>query len=860
MPAATVTAGSVSVLTDEHGRFSLLLDSGHHTLVITHTGYKRAMQVVHIRTGNSQTIDITLLPAEVLDEVVVLGSRSTAQRSNMNTPVPVDVFSASRLVETGQISLTQMLNVAAPSFNASRELLNEPVTLRGLDPQHVLILLNGVRHHNTAWFYGGGLKGQLGRGSVGNDLNSIPISAIEKVEILRDGASAQYGSDAIAGVINIRLKESTGKTAVHLHAGQYYKGDGEKFSFSVDRGFSLNKKGFLHFAGDYRYQEPTFRGGEYQGTVYKNYPANASHNDSLALKAVDDSIVKERGFNRKAVIDNVGSLKIRSAGLLVNGGYRLSRRTEVFLTANLNQRKVWRDVMYRFPKNQSQVNLALYPDGFQAKSTPTTTDFSTIAGIKGKTRMAAHWEVTTSYGRNSLYTFTFNSNNASQSLMGKDVPTAFYTGRYVYQQLTNNLHLGKKYTVNTTSMNVAAGTEWRMENYYNEIGDSASWFNYDSTGRTQAGAGGIRPQDVVNKSRNVWGAYLDLEAEWADRFLLTVAGRYEYYSDFGGNLAGKLAARYKFSERFLFRASVNNGFRAPSLQQRYNSSTQNGFVRIGGTLLMPAVYGAFPNDHEVTKALGIPSLTAETSINVSSGLTAKLNQRTSLTVDAYWIQIKNRVVLSNPYTRRDNHSLDSILARYPELNAINQVSFFANAINTRTYGIDAVLNGFWYFPKSTFHYTLAVNVNKVRVFGPVQVPKNLPASDVNANILFNRADKAMIEKGQPRNKITFNLNYRKGPLSLILTNIRYGRTTVFHEINPALDQSFSPKILTDLSAHYKLKTWVTIALGANNIFNVYPDRLHYYDNTNNGLLIYSPDASPFGFYGGYYYVGINFDW
>ncbi|MEJ7827474.1 MAG: TonB-dependent receptor, partial [Segetibacter sp.] len=328
----------------------------------------------------------------------------------------------------------------------------------------------------------------------------------------------------------------------------------------------------------------------------------------------------------------------------------------------------------------------------------------------------------------------------------------------------------------------------------------------------------------VDKSRNVLGAYLDMETEWAERFLLAAAGRYEYYGDFGGNLAGKLAARYKLSKRFLLRASVNNGFRAPSMQQRYHASTTNGFVRLGGTLVMPAISGVFPNDHEVTKALGIPSLTAERSINVSGGLTAKVGERTSLTVDAYWIQIKNRVVLSNPYNRRDNKSLDSILSIYPDLNPINQVSFFSNAINTRTYGIDFVLNGVWPFPKSSLQYALAANVNRIKVFGAVQVPGNLPANGVNTNILFNRADKAMTEMGQPRDKIMLTLHYRKRLLGLVLTNTRYGRTTVYHEVSPSLDESFSSKILTDVSVQYKPKSWLTVTLGANNVFNIYPDR------------------------------------
>lgn len=859
LPGATVLLENEKMLTDDDGKFSFRIKAGRYTLRISHAGYQIIEQEIIITGGNTLMTDIIMVSVQELGEIIVVGSRSVIQRSNLNSPVPVDVFSSERLLQTGQISLTQMLNMVAPSFNSSRELLNEPVTLRGLDPQHVLILLNGTRYHSMAWFYGGGLKGQLGRGSVGNDLNSIPFSAIEKVEILRDGAAAQYGSDAIAGVINIRLKKSTGKTSIRLHTGQYYKGDGEKFSFGINRGISFNQKGFVNISADYRYQEPTFRGGEYQGTVYRNYPINATRNDSLIIKAIDDSIIKSRGFNRESVIDNVGTLKIVRGGFLVNVGYSLSQRTELFWTATANQRKVWRDATYRFPKNPNQVNLALYPNGFQAKSNPNTMDISTIAGIKGEIKNNEHWELTSSYGRNTLRSNTTNNNNASQSFMEKDAPTAFYTGKQVYQQLTNNVHFSKKYTSYAKSLNVAVGAEWRVENYHNKAGDSASWHNYDPTGRTQAGAGGNRPQDVVDKSRNVWGTYLDLEAELSDHFLIGAAGRYEYYSDFGGNVAGKLAARYKFSEHFLLRASINNGFRAPSLQQRYHISTQNNFIRIGNTLLTPAISGTFPNDHEVTKALGIPSLTAERTINVSSGLTAKVANRISLTVDAYWIQIKNRVLLSNVYNRRNNKAVDSVLSIYPNLNQIDQVAFFSNAVNTRTYGVDMVFNGLYTFPKSHLRYSLAANFNRTKIFGKIKTPHNVPENATTANMLFNRADKASIEYGQPVHKVVLTTNYHRGPFGVLITNTRFGKTIVFHENSMELDQSFSSKILTDVSVQYKIKSWLTINCGANNIFNIYPDPLKYYQNTNQGIFIYSPEASPFGFNGGYYFVSMSFN-
>ena len=858
LPAATVKLDRQAMFTNEKGEFFFTVKAGSITLTVTHANYRKSEQLITVNEGETKTIVVALEPEEALDQVVLVGTRSSAQRSKLNTPVPVDVFSAKQLQQTGQINLTQMLQFLVPSFNASRELLNEPVTLRGLDPQHVLILLNGTRYHNQVWFFGGALKGQLGRGSAGNDLTSIPFSAIEKVEILRDGASALYGSDAIAGVINIRLKESPGTTAVHLHTGQYYKGDGEKFSFGISHGFLLKKKGFMTLSADYRYQEPVYRGGVYQGTVYTSFPFNATHDDSVRVKAIDDSLIGARGFDRKSVLDNAGTLKSVRAGALMNGAYSLHRHTKLFWTAAYNSRNVWRDAVYRFPKNTSQVNLALFPNGFQARTKANTIDVSTIAGIKGELKNKIRWTITSSYGNNASRYDVSNTNNPSQSFMGKAAPTSFYAGRDVYQQLTNNINLSKTWAPRPAkSVNIAIGGEWRWENYRTGTGEEASWQNYDPTGQKQGGVGATRPEDVVNKRRNMFGAYFDLETEYGDRFLLDVAGRYEYYSDFGGNVAGKLAARYKFSERFMVRVSVNNGFRAPSLQQRYSIATDLVMDRTTGR---PLFSGLVPNDHAVTQALGVPSLTAERTLNLSGGFTSKLGRRNSLTLDVYWIQIKNRVVLSYSFDRYDNKSLDSILRPYTNLSQITQMSFFSNAINTRTYGVDLVWNGFFTFPKSVLRYTLAANGNRTHVFGKIQTPRNLPATDDNTNLLFNRADKANVERGQPREKIILKLQYQKGKLGVDLTNTRFGGVAVWSDTEPGLDETYSPKTLTDMAVHYQVKPWMTLTAGANNVFNIYPDKVRYYENSAQGIYIYNPGASPFGFYGGYYYVGLNFDW
>ncbi|HEV8273629.1 MAG TPA: TonB-dependent receptor, partial [Chitinophagaceae bacterium] len=348
LQAASVSLADKTTLTDQSGSFSISAKPGNYTITITHTGYKKIEQVIKVNNGDIKNFDFEMIPNDQLDEVVLVGSHSIEQRTNLNTPVPIDVFSEKKLVQTGQLGLIQMLNYLVPSFNAGRQDLNEPVTLRGLDPDHVLILVNENRYHNSAFLNNGTPKFSLGRGSVSNDLNSIPFSAIESAEILRDGASAQYGSDAIAGVINIRLKESTGKTTIQSHIGQYYAGDGLKVSLGFNRGFMLKKNGFLNFSADFRYQAPTTRAGEYLATVYKNYPAGSNALDSARIKAEDDAIIKSRGINKKEFSKYNGISQLISSGILINGAYPTGKHSEFFLTGSVNYRENHQAASYRF--------------------------------------------------------------------------------------------------------------------------------------------------------------------------------------------------------------------------------------------------------------------------------------------------------------------------------------------------------------------------------------------------------------------------------------------------------------------------------------------------------------------------------
>ena len=559
----------------------------------------------------------------------------------------------------------------------------------------------------------------------------------------------------------------------------------------------------------YRNQAETSRGATYEGLIYLNYPPDATLQDSINIKQQDDLLVKTRGFNRKAVIDNAGNTKFISKGASINAGFPINDRTEIFLTALVNSRKIDRGTFYRLPRDSSRINYILYPDGVKPRGRSNTADASFIAGVKGKTKNEIHWDLSSSYGINSVRGMSTNSYNETQTLiLGANAQTSFYTGTDLFKQLISDINFSKQFlpTANQIkTLNLAGGAELRLENYQTKPGEEASWKNYDIINYPRFNVSG--PENIVNKSRNVLGAYVELESEFKNNLLFNIAGRYEYYSDYGGNIALKVATRYKLSSKILVRASVNNGFRAPSLQQRYSTN-------IGYTLNArreTIVAGTFPNTHEVVRALNVPLLTAEKTINVGGGFTATILKNVNLTVDAYWIQIKDRIVLSGSFVRIPGDTLDKILEQYPELDAISRVSFFANAINTRTKGIDIVLDGYWSSKGESLGISLAANFNSTSIYGPVKTSDKLETISGSTNTLFNSEDRIRIEKGQPGSKIILSTIYRTGNIKLMIRNTRFGKTMIAPPLSLPVE-NFSSKILTDVSLSYSLKKWATITM------------------------------------------------
>ena len=870
LQAATVSINNKTLLSNINGEFVIPLAPGSYPISITYAGYKKLEQEIKIEAGITTIISFNMIRDESLGQIVVLGSPSSIYRSNMNTPFPVDVVATRDLVKN-QVELSQMLSSTVPSYNSPPQVLgggaqSMPVAIGGLPPDQTLVLLNGKRLHTSSYIY---KVLSIGTGTVGTDINTIPQTAVEKVEVLRTGASALYGSDGIAGVVNVQLKQAAGKTFIDLHTGQYYEGDGETISLGINHGITMNKKGmttgrqgFLNVSAVLDYKADAWRSeGSYTGTVYYNYPPNATKNDSILTKTKDDSTILAGGFDRKKHWQS-GMPQMKNAGILVNGGCPISRNTRSFWTISFNGRETKVDANnYRYPKDKQFVITELYPDGFRTVGIQTTWDVATIAGVEGNTRNGWNWNASATYGANRWKVDLENSNNASQYLLGKNAETNFYCGTTVFQQNTNNFNFNRDFTKKVRGVKLFAlyaGTEFRLENYQMKAGDSASWYNYAPSSPRVGGSQiltGISPENAVNKNRYVVAAYTNLEIEPNNKFLFNLSGRYEYYGDFGGNLAGNLAVRFKLSDHFTLRGSVSNGFRAPGLPQRYYSEVTQRNNRIAAT--QPYQLYTFRNDSKIAIDFGIPSLTAEKSLHFSTGITSKLPGRINLIADYYRIQIRDRIVLSGFFDRGSNVVVDQILTANG-YNEISQVAFFTNAINTITEGLDFSLKGKWKIKRSVLEILLSGNVNHTKLYGDIKKAGKLPDDPVNANQLLNRVERGKIERGHPRSKIIFLVSYNRPKWKFTVNNIRYGKVTRMDLSDSSFDETLSSKIITDISASYKIQKWITVTAGARNVFNIYPDRIKNQENTMNGTMVYFNNFTQFGFSGGYYFMNMSF--
>jgi iron complex outermembrane recepter protein len=761
-----------------------------------------------------------------LDSVVTVGTR-VANRSALDTAVAVDVVSSASLEKIGIGELNQALSTQLPSYNFPRPALNDgtdsvrPATLRGLAPDQTLVLVNGKRRHSASLV---NVNGSIGRGSSAVDLNTIPTLAVAAIEVLRDGASAQYGSDAIAGVLNVKLREASEGGAAEVSYGwretEYTvpvntpaaglgvdvpasgeisreRSDGHVLTLGGWKGFKLGEDGFLTVTAEYKDQQHTERSGF---DVRQQYPLNP-----------DDSY-----FAGESVINRfnawTGEPDLEQFTLLANAGYDMGATTHLYGWASYQDRDTVSAGFYRRALDSRNV-IEIYPNGFLPLIAPTTTDMSVGGGIQFE---MGGWDMDTSlvYGSNEM---DFTIKNTLNRSIGPTSGTSFDAGGFKYGQLVANFSAVKGFDVaNLASpLNVAWGVEARREMYEITAGEPDSYRNGGvllNGSPTASGAQvfpGFRPENEVDEDRTSIAAYLDLEANITDKFLLSGAVRGESYSDFGETLTGKLAARYDFTDMFALRGSIQNGFRAPSLQQQFFQTTSTNFING-----VPFDITTFPVTDPVAQALGAQPLNAEKSQNYSIGAVFRVD-RLNVTVDAYQINVDDRIVLSENLTSAD-------VRNYLEGQGFigsGGGRFFLNGVDTETKGIDIVAN--YSFPETDFgrfDATFGANFNKTDVTAVPDLPQltALPTPPT----LFGRVNVLTYEEGTPKDKFTGSLSWVKGPFGATLRAIRYGEVLV-PSSNAANDYTIDPNTLLDLEGRYTWNERVTVSIGADNLFDEY---------------------------------------
>ena len=796
--------------------------------------------------------------AQELKEVQIVGSRNT-KRTVVNSAVPIDVINVKDVTtQSGKLEINELLQYVAPSFNANKQSGSDgadhvdPASLRGMGPDQTLVLINGKRRHQSSLI---NLFGTKGRGNTGTDLNAIPASAIKRIEILRDGAAAQYGSDAIAGVINIVLNDNIDQVTGAITYGAYNtnaQGEFDPGTANIKNNF-LDETGFGNTLG----QKRNFDGQSLK--VAANYGVAVGKKGGIA-NFTAEYINKEKtlrpGFDFRK---GFGEAAIQGLNLFGNLVVPISDKSEFYAFGGRN----FRDTdAYAFTRNGGErVVESIYPGGYTPRITSEIVDNSIAAGIR--TKYASGWkmDLSNTFGKNLFHYYIKGTLNAS--LVGNS-PTEFNAGGHSLSQNTTNLDFTKNYDSVLNGMNLAFGAEFRTEQFSNFAGEEGSYATYDTAGRpitnpaTQTaptdpisgelrpggsqGFPGYSPANEVKKNRNNVSLYTDAEFDVTDKLLVSTAVRFENYSDFGSTLNGKLAARLKATDNINFRGSLSTGFRAPSLAQVYYNLRFTNFSSGGATEVILS-----SNDSPVTQAFGINKLNEEKAVNGSLGVTASFGAFTA-TVDGYFINVKDRIVLTGYF---DASALNL---------GVSAAQFFTNGVDTKTAGVDVVLAWKKKFGDSNFAATLVGNINHMTI-GDV---KN---GTLDKETFFGEREKAFLLASAPANKFGLNLNYDKKWFNAGLAFTRFSKVELldyqmyedvadygsFADQIKAATDTYNAKIVTDLTLGFKLNKSSKLSIGANNLFNIYPDQQDDWVEAGGYW-----DAVQMGFSGAYYYARLGF--
>jgi iron complex outermembrane receptor protein len=848
--------------TDFNGKYTLTVMDGA-VLVVSFAGY----ETKEVAVNGQKTVDIVLSEGLQLDEVVIVGSRSP-KRTATDTPVPVDIINVKDLANrTGSVEISQILQYAAPSFNATKQSGSDgadhivPASLRGLGPDQTLVLINGKRRHQSSLV---NIFGTRGRGNSGTDLNAIPSSAIKRIEVLRDGASAQYGSDAIAGVINIVLNDNTDGLTGGITYGAYSTavgGDYRQQFIDTQDGWDPT---MTNIDGKNRLDGKDRR---FDGVTTKldlNYGVKIGEDGYINFTT--ELLSKEKtlrpGFSWR---EGYGSAAMDGFSFMVNSMIPVSDNTEVYAFGGRTYRNTNANAFTRgsFADGDNRAVASLYPNGFTPQITSNITDVSVSTGVKHTMENGWNVDFNNTYGKNNFHYYIKNTNNAS---MGNASPTDFDAGGHSLSQNTTGVDFTKYYDDIASGMNFAFGLEYRTENFEIFAGEEASYSLYDINGLAisnpaiqdvavdsngdelpggSQGFPGYSPDNVVDRGRSNIGVYADLEYNTSEKFLVAAAVRYEDYSDFGNTFNFKLASRLKANDKLSFRGSISTGFRAPSLAQLYYNLI---FTNIVGGQSVPSLLSA--NNSTVTKAFGIGALKEEKAFNSSIGFTYSTGGFTA-TIDAYSISVKDRIVLT------DNFDASGLGL------GVDAAQFFANGVDTKTTGIDFVLSY-----KTSLNNNSSMSVGIVGNMNGLKIDK-IHNGSLNEYTFFGPFSQAYLKAAAPDYKVGLNLGYtnRKFNVNAVLTQFSQVELQDFQWVDsPATTAAeaaalyssatdiYEAAMVVDLNMSYEFSNSTTLTIGSNNLFNTYATP--QFDGwTDQGGLA---DSVQMGSDGAYYFARLSF--
>lgn len=819
------------------GDFSINANPGN-VLVFSFVGY--TPKEVTVGTGSLSVV--LEESASILNDVVVVGSRFAKPRTDVDRPVAVDVINAKEIQQSGQVDLGQSIHFTAPSFNAVKFGINDsapfvdPASLRGLGPDQVLVLVNNKRRHKVSFL---SINDGVGKGQVGTDVNVVPSLSLKRIEVLRDGAAAQYGSDAIGGVINMELNDASegGTVSVFTGIGNSkpnldVKGviapekitDGLTYNLAANFGLKMGKKGFINSTLTYNHTDGYDRSGAYK--------ASAGFYVKDAVK--DAELVKANNIDLDRAI--LGSAENTTYGLFVNAGTQINDKWKFYAFGGYTNKHVVTGVFTRPPSNTKRSVLEKFPNGYNPIAPADLQDFSITAGIKGK--VGSGWNTDFSVGQSSNQVDFYAENTVNPSL-GAASPTEFYVGQTKITQTLINADIAKTFKEGSyPNMSVAAGTEFRYETFGLKAGDPASYESGPLFKTKDVGSSGR--EGFSNKAAGDWGrtnigVYAEIESDITKNFLIGGAARVENYSDFGSNFSYKLNSRLRLADPFAVRASVSRGFRAPSMVQAYYSNYVNiSFDNAGNSIINPII----PATSSLAKLLGVNGLEQETSFDVSVGVTSKIGDHLTLTADAYQIDVDNRIMLSG--------SVD--VSKIPEFVAAGfpqTANVFVNAIDTRTKGLEFVANynnniG----AKSKINLALAYSSMVTTLRANRKTSTGVEVADQTATLY--------ITDGLPKNKLIGSVTYDYAKFGIMVRATRFGEvsdplaTLAVKPTDPNAKnyQVFAAKTLLDLSVSYRPIEKLNITAGVNNLLDVYPDLLQVPQTTNE--VIFSRRTNQFG--------------